>query len=377
MIRLLLCFFVLVLPLWAEEQNLQLVKLRADVEQLQSELATLVDNAARVSTELKKIEAELNKQAKTIKDVEASLADLEVKRRALDQRVARDSVDLKQKLKLSEARLRVGYMYRTDDLLLRAVLGGAQDAARIGYLISLVRKNDQIQIVELTAAQAKLAASRTELMQAKEQVNAKAQRLKSEQERRALELKRRSEESQKLIAARKAMEKTIAGLQAQASRLENAVQEVLVPVVSNGTIRSRKPFTGKGLNNYRGQLYAPVSGKVVKLSGDSFDAAVLKKGVAFLAPPGVTVRACAPGKVVYIGKLPGYEQVVIVDHGSRSHTLYGRLSSVSVALDDEVDFGDELGVVGSNQSANFYFEVRQAGAPLSVKKVFGKVIPGL
>ncbi len=376
--RLLLCLILLSATCFADESKPELAKLRADVEALQQELVQLVDSETRVSAELKKIESELAKQAKIIKEIGQSLSDLEERRKVMDQRVASDSADLKQKLKLSEARLRVGYMYRTDDLLLRAVLGGAHDAARVGYLVSLVRKNDQVQITELVAAQAKLAASRAELIKAREQVNAKSQRLKAEQDKRSLELQKKGTESAKIAAARKAMEKTIAGLQAQASRLENAVQEMLVPVGGKaGVARSKKSFSGKGLNSYRGQLYAPVSGKVVKLSGDTFDAAVLKKGVAFLVPVGVAVRACAPGKVVYIGQLPGYEQVVIVDHGSRSHTLYGRLSSVAVGLDDEVDFGDELGVVGASKTANFYFEVRQAGAPLSVKKVFGKVISGL
>ncbi len=362
----------------AEEQP-EVTRIKSEVQRLQGELADLVETESTVKTSLKQIESVLAKQAKSIGALEVTLAEKEARRRELDQQVAAESANLRQLLKSSEARLRVGYMYRSDDLLLRAVLGGRDDAARIGYLMSIIRQGDERQIKELRMAQLKLSATRAELVKALEEIHRQSEALKKEQEKQGKELQHKTEESARIAEVRKRVERTIASLLAQANRLESTVQTMLTsPKSEQREARVQVGlYQGKGLSAFRGQLIAPVRAKVVKLQGGGFDAVVLKKGVAFLADDNAAVVAVAPGRVVYTGQLPGYELVVIIDHGSRSHTLYGRLASISVALGDEVAGGDPIGVVGNSPAANFYFEVRQAGAPMNVKQLFGKAIAGL
>ena len=93
---------------------------------------------------------------------------------------------------------------------------------------------------------------------------------------------------------------------------------------------------------------------------------VFVKGLEFNARPGARVSAVAAGKVVLNQVLPGFGNVVIVDHGERYYTLYGRLASGLSRVGDVVKKGEVVGVVGEpdKRNRNFYFELRIKGKPV-------------
>jgi septal ring factor EnvC (AmiA/AmiB activator) len=73
--------------------------------------------------------------------------------------------------------------------------------------------------------------------------------------------------------------------------------------------------------------------------------------------------------------MPAYETVVVLDHGARSYSLYGRLGSATVKKGDAIESN---GVVGSTseldkKGRNFYFEVRKNGAPVDPESVLKQV----
>jgi murein DD-endopeptidase MepM/ murein hydrolase activator NlpD len=65
------------------------------------------------------------------------------------------------------------------------------------------------------------------------------------------------------------------------------------------------------------------------------------------APIGTPVKAAAGGTVIYVGKMGGLGNVVIVDHGGGTITEYGHLSSILTKKGSAVGQGDVIAQVGS------------------------------
>ena len=84
-------------------------------------------------------------------------------------------------------------------------------------------------------------------------------------------------------------------------------------------------------------------------------------GLDLGAPRNSKVLATAPGRVVVAGPSGPYGQMVEIDHGLGILTRYGHLQSIHVAVGDEVEFRQELGVVGNtgrSTSRHLHYEIR-------------------
>jgi hypothetical protein len=89
-------------------------------------------------------------------------------------------------------------------------------------------------------------------------------------------------------------------------------------------------------------------------------------GIDLLAKAGTPVRAAAPGRVAYAGRIDGgWGKLVVVAHARRVRTMYAHLSTVAVDVGERVATGARLGAVGSTGNAtgpHLHFEVRLHGA---------------
>ena len=95
--------------------------------------------------------------------------------------------------------------------------------------------------------------------------------------------------------------------------------------------------------------------------GDRFHA-----GLDFPAPPGTSVAAAGPGRVVFAGwDDGGWGYLVTIAHASGVRTMYAHLSGIDVSLGQRVVTGTAIGRVGSTGHAtgpHLHFEVRLRGA---------------
>lgn len=125
-----------------------------------------------------------------------------------------------------------------------------------------------------------------------------------------------------------------------------------------------------GFAAMRGRLPMPVEGQVVseygKVKHPKFQTVTFNNGIVIGAPVGTPVKSVYDGKVIYVGWLKGYGQVMIIDHKGGYYTLFAHLSKALKDKGDEVKKGAEVGLVGdtgSQGSAGLYFEIRQRGVP--------------
>jgi murein DD-endopeptidase MepM/ murein hydrolase activator NlpD len=98
------------------------------------------------------------------------------------------------------------------------------------------------------------------------------------------------------------------------------------------------------------------------------------KGVDYAAPTGTPVHAAGSGTVLFVGVKSGYGNVIELQHGQATTTLYGHLSRFAKGLrrGQKVSQGDVIGFVGMTGLAtgpHLHYEFRVAGVhrdPLSV-----------
>jgi murein DD-endopeptidase MepM/ murein hydrolase activator NlpD len=87
----------------------------------------------------------------------------------------------------------------------------------------------------------------------------------------------------------------------------------------------------------------------------------LHEGLDLVNDTGTPVLATAPGKVVYAGWMGDYGRMIEIDHGLGIRTRYAHLKKILVKVGDEVDYRDEIGLLGSSGRStgpHLHYEVR-------------------
>ncbi|UCF84395.1 MAG: peptidoglycan DD-metalloendopeptidase family protein [Desulfobacteraceae bacterium] len=160
---------------------------------------------------------------------------------------------------------------------------------------------------------------------------------------------------------------------------ETAVKELELAAIDmkQTLLNIEKKDTYKTLRSSRfadskGQLPFPLKGKVIKadkLFGSSSQN--LSKGIFIEGSSDAKVKAVFPGRVDFSGRLKGYGEIIIINHGSRFFTISGHFSHRQKREGDVVEGGEVIGFVrpsGSQKESRLYFEIRKAGKSLDPLK---------
>jgi len=89
------------------------------------------------------------------------------------------------------------------------------------------------------------------------------------------------------------------------------------------------------------------------------------KGLDIAAPRGTPIQSIRPGTVVSAGKRGGYGNVVVLEHGDGTTSLYAHCDELKVAKGDRVGRGDVIATVGStgrSTGPHLHLEVHRNGA---------------
>ncbi len=128
-----------------------------------------------------------------------------------------------------------------------------------------------------------------------------------------------------------------------------------------GTPRVR-PEPGK----LKGKLVWPASGTVARRFGKythpKYKTTTLNLGIDIKAESGEPVRAITEGTVVYVGRMRGYGNLLIVEHEESFYSLYAHLNEIAAKADQKVQAGEIIGRVGdtgSFEGSKLHFELRR------------------
>jgi murein DD-endopeptidase MepM/ murein hydrolase activator NlpD len=120
-------------------------------------------------------------------------------------------------------------------------------------------------------------------------------------------------------------------------------------------------------------LARPVPGRIAGRFG-AYEDPILRlplqrNGVELAASTNEKVHAMAPGRVVVVSRLPGFEEIVVIDHGGGQYSLTARLWEVAVKEGAEVESGDVLAKVAPKAiddglGPTVYVELRHGEKPV-------------
>ena len=112
----------------------------------------------------------------------------------------------------------------------------------------------------------------------------------------------------------------------------------------------------------------PTDGAVISGYGAS---SKTQSGIQIGGRRGQTVRAAAPGEIVYSGSgLPGYGQLLIIKHNANYLSAYGHNDSLEVNEGDQVEMGQRIARMGNGPGRRplLHFEIRRNGKPVNPVK---------
>ena len=359
--------------------------------QLEKEIAAinrqLKDNArssSRALTDLalvrRKIAARQELIAESDREIHALDDSMRVRQREIDRLQARHDT-----LSLYYNRLvRGAYKNRDSRLWYMYILSSeniGQAVRRFGYLKGLSRNmSEQGKRIQETAAALELEKERlaglkeeAQVLRGQRQADVDALRgeegesaslvVRLEKDRRKYQddLRKKNREVEALnreIAAiiRKATAKPKSGSKSSSKggkTTSTAVDETLSKNFASNKGRLPWPVEGTVIESY-GQHYHPVY-KNVKLP--------FNNGVTLAVSRGAQAKAVFDGTVSQVVVIPGYNQCVLVQHGSY-FTFYCKLKSVTVKAGEKVKTGQVLGTVDTLSGEDqFHFQLWQERTP--------------
>jgi murein DD-endopeptidase MepM/ murein hydrolase activator NlpD len=151
----------------------------------------------------------------------------------------------------------------------------------------------------------------------------------------------------------------LAWLEGQASAIDDSVT-LLSTLVQNGAADGGTP-------PWLWPVSGPVSSEFGGRSSPYGRGYEFHPGLDIRATSGTPVTATGGGIVVFAGRMSGYGNMVVVDHGFELKTVYAHLSAVYTDVGQRVQAGEVVGTVGQTGRAtgpHLHYEVRVGAAPV-------------
>jgi murein hydrolase activator len=371
-------FFLISHPAPAKNKQ-DLKDLRVRIEALQQELAASEETRDEAEDALRGSE-------RAISDANRKLSALTARQRAADAVLS--GLDAEGKRIRAEIDAQQMLLSR---LLYQQYLGGQQD-----YLRLLLSGEDPNQVVRDLHYLGQISRERAnwlkELRKNLDQLqdntrrtqeeSAELDRIRTEQAAQKRQLQLENAERKKVLAGISRQiehrRREIGKLQRDERRLTRLVEK-LGKIVAATPEATRSPairntripeanFEGKTFAELRGSLSLPVKGELANRFGSPrVEGGTTWKGLFIRSAEGESVRAIAPGRVVFADWLRGFGNLLIVDHGQGYMSLYGNNETLFKEVGDPVKSGDVLAAVGNsggNQESGVYFEIRYQGKPM-------------
>ncbi len=250
--------------------------------------------------------------------------------------------------------------------LLRVMMTSNNPAVldRNARLLSQFTKRDLENIKELENTQRELVAKREKFLERMRELRSLENEIKNKE---ALMLAQQEEKKKILVTIQKSRNFNINRIK----QLRNQSESEEIQEGAEGILDFlSKPSFGE----LKGMLPTPVRGSVkigFGLVRDIEDDTVIThKGLFLETNRNEPVVAVAEGTVRYAGKIDGFKNIVILDHGDHYYSVYGNLQRISVKESDEILTQGYIGetAYGSYyKEAGLYFEIRHFSEPFDPK----------
>jgi septal ring factor EnvC (AmiA/AmiB activator) len=159
--------------------------------------------------------------------------------------------------------------------------------------------------------------------------------------------------------------------EAMIKELEQSSEKLREMIETLEKEKPSEPVTGRGFAALKGRLSWPVDGDVIipygRYNDPQYNITTFKNGIEIKVKNDEQPKAVSGGRVVYADWFKGYGLLLIINHGSGYHSLYGHLSEIFFKSGDIIKKGTAVGKIGESGVLNvpsLYFEIRYKGKPV-------------
>ena len=359
----------------------QRAKLQKDIELINRKLAENSRSSEKVLSNLTLVRSKIAKREQLIGECDRTLKVLGDSVALCEKEIAvlQDRYDT---LSVYYAKLvRNAYKNRDSKTWYMYILSSqsvGQAFRRVGYFRSLSSQMN-VQAQKINEASAALEAKKSRLLSLKAEEDEVRDQIVKERSRLRDEESESTRMQDQLQKDKKQYEKQLKEKNRQIESLNRKIADLIrqqsKKLSGSGKSKGKTVSTEidtKLSNEFasnKGRLPWPVEGVVTDRFG-KHQHPVYKNvelpqnnGVTLTVRRGATAMAVFNGKVTQIFVLPGYNQCVLVSHGSY-YTLYTKLKTVSVKVGDKVTTGQAIGVVDTIGGEDlFHFELWNGNEP--------------
>jgi septal ring factor EnvC (AmiA/AmiB activator) len=324
------------------------------LQALQREADRLASQESSLLNDLRKLEVERQIKAEEVKRLDADAARVSAELAETNGRM--EALQQSDAAERPELRARVVEIYKLGQARYLRLLLSTADLQRIGQAsrtVAAMAKLDRDRVARHQRTLAELKDARATLEERQKALTA-VRAAADKAQGAALRAAQARNDLIRDIDRRRDLNAQLAGeLQAAQQKLQLALRDI----GSGGS----PPEVSLPLRPFRGDLDWPVHGDIQR----RFTAGV-SKGIEIAAAEGTDAVAVHDGTVAFAGTFSGFGNLVILDHGSQTFSLYGDLLEIAVKKGGRVDRGQPVGSVGPTASgaSGLYFELRIDGQPV-------------
>jgi septal ring factor EnvC (AmiA/AmiB activator) len=326
------------------------------MQALQREADRLAAEERTLLGDLRKLEIERQLTSEELKRVDADATKLQAE---LDETAARmKRLQESSRAELPELQQRLVEIYKLGQARYLRLLLSTPDLQRLGQstrTVAALAKLDR----DRAASHAKTLAELTKERKALETRSAELATARAKVEKAQAAAQRATQAKTDLIRDIDRKRDLNAQL---SSELQTAQQKLQGTLRDLGTGAAPAEAVQLPLRPFRGALDWPIAGRVTRRYGGVPSG----NGIEITAPGGADVLAIHDGTVAFAGPFSGFGNLVIVDHGAQTFSLYGDLLDIGVKKGARIEHGQPVGTAGPIPSGDegMYFELRVDGKPV-------------
>jgi septal ring factor EnvC (AmiA/AmiB activator) len=349
----------------AADPNKKLSDIEKKIEEKKQQVKESIKKEKSVIENIEAINESIKKKEQELRNYDKRISQTLSESQRLSKEIDELNIKLSGRQQHMKERLRALYkqQYGGHALLLISAKD-YQDFIKKSRYISLIAYYDSKVINQFSADIEELVPKKQELEALNEKLN--------------YDKKVTRDMQMALQADRDIKDKLLSSIRSKRQSYENALEELeesskKLHKMIEGLKKKNLPksVTGKGFASLMGRLPWPVAGKVAVPYGQYkdpvFNIAVFKNGIEIQPLQDENPKAVAGGRVVYADWFKGYGLLLIIDHGSGYHSLYGNLSEIFLNTGDILIEGAVVGKIGKSELLTFptlYFEIRHKGKPV-------------
>jgi septal ring factor EnvC (AmiA/AmiB activator) len=331
---------------------------------LQREADALARQARSLLGDLRRLEIERDLRTEQLRHIEADTQKVGLDLGNTGNQIAALEEEIETTRPILEARM--VELYKLGSAGYVRLLFNVSDLREVGRAYRMVAAvaaidrhralQHQDNLVRLRSAHGSLEERRAEIVRLQEA--AAAARIAAERAARSRE---------QLIAEIDRRRDLTAELAGELQGAQAKLQQTLA-AMNSGTPRPAADASTLPIRPFRGDLEWPVAGRMLTPfgRGTGVSRVPAQSGVQFAVEEGSPIRAVHDGTVAFAGPFTGYGNLVIVDHGAQTFSLYGQLGAPQVERGTKVERGHVLGTAGRILAGipGMYFEMRVDGMPV-------------